>query len=474
MKTLARRNALATLAMLTALLAACAAPPPAAAPSSPAAAPAATEAPKAAAAGAATATPIPPTPTPQPVIGACDLKSDKEATISLLGNKFPIMEFYAAQLKSCEQGNIKVNVDWLPSAERKAKADAILSSSDASPYEVIQAVDTNLAEWATKGWLLPIDDLVAKYKDQYKLGDIPQELWDAMKVDGKTYGFPLIQNMQVLFYRKDLLDKHNIAVPTTYDEIIAASKKLMEAKDVEYGYAAVYEKAGISTEFSNMLRANGGDWFDADKPIFNGEKGVQVINKMKELMTVMPPDVLTFSNDKAMIAIQQGQVAMAHLYVTRAARMDDPKQSKFPNLVQYAVSPSFAAGGIPGTTWFRDMYVVPKNTKTDADLIFRGILEATKQERQMAGSTLAMVSRASVVDDPAVKANPINRYMPTVLASLKAGAKGNPRQAYFGLASAAIGATIHDALTGAITPEDALAKATEEFTTQAKDKGFLK
>jgi ABC-type glycerol-3-phosphate transport system substrate-binding protein len=281
--------------------------------------------------------------------------------------------------------------------------------------------------------------------------------------------------MQVLFYRKDLFDKHKIAVPQTYDDVIAASKKLMEAKEVEYGIAMVYEKGGsVATEFSNALRANGGDWFDGDKPVFNGEKGVQAINKMKELMTVMPPDVLTFSNDKAMIAIQQGQVAMAHLYVTRAARMDDPKQSKFPNVVQYAVSPSFTAGGTPGTTWFRDMYVIPKTTKANADLIFRSILEATKQERQMAGSTLAMVSRASVVDDPAVKANPINRYMPTVLASLKAGAKGNPQRPYFGLASTAVGDVIHDALTGAMTPTDALAKATEEFLTQAKDKGFLK
>lgn len=46
--------------------------------------------------------------------------------------------------------------------------------------------------------------------------------------DGKTYGLPFQHSVCVLYYNKDILDAANVAVPTNWEEIVAAEKTLHE------------------------------------------------------------------------------------------------------------------------------------------------------------------------------------------------------------------------------------------------------
>ena len=433
-------------------------------------------------ASAATTAPVPttapaaaPTATPIVVTGKCDVPAPSKATtIAYLGNKFGIMEYFAAALKACESvQNLKVNLDWLPSNDKDTKANLILSGGDKSPYDIIQGTNRNLAEWASQGWAMPLDDLIAKYKTQYKLEDIPAQMWQVSSFNGKVYGFPIDQNMEVLFYRKDILDKYNMKPPTTWDEAIAMFKTLKDKGDTPYQFAATYGKGSdVAGAFSNMLFSNGGEFYDGDKAIFNGPKGVEAVNKMKELMQFAPPDILTYNNDKVMLALQQGQVAMAITYITRAARMDDPSQSKFVGKIEYAPAPSFTKGGIPAGVWAHDFYIIPAKINNDPDIVFRAILEATTVDRQKGGMLYGMVTRASVASDPdLIKAN---RYMPAVSEAIKLGARIPSPKPYYSLTVAQTGDYVNQALAGTMPVQAALDTAVKEFTTQAKDKGFIK
>ncbi len=90
-------------------------------------------------------------------------------------------------------------------------------------------------EQAASGLLLPIsdyEDRMPNYKafiDKYGL----RKALDNTRIDGKYYSFPVkttkqpIQSHQWMI-RTDIFKKHNIKIPTTLDEVLAAGKKLKE------------------------------------------------------------------------------------------------------------------------------------------------------------------------------------------------------------------------------------------------------
>ncbi len=88
-------------------------------------------------------------------------------------------------------------------------------------------------------------------------------------------------NTQHLYVRTDVLKANGIAIPKTYEEVVAASEKIRAAGKMKYPYAAAY-KAGwnLAEEFVNMYIGHGGEFFEAGsaKPSINNAKGVATLN----------------------------------------------------------------------------------------------------------------------------------------------------------------------------------------------------
>ncbi|GIF38382.1 ABC transporter substrate-binding protein [Actinoplanes xinjiangensis] len=58
--------------------------------------------------------------------------------------------------------------------------------------------------------------------------------WNAVHAGGKIYGLPIDSGPMALFYNKEVFDKHQIAVPTTWEEYAAAAEKLHKADPKAY------------------------------------------------------------------------------------------------------------------------------------------------------------------------------------------------------------------------------------------------
>ena len=155
---------------------------------------------------------------------ACNLEApDSPVTINLIGWPFAATEFYADEVEKCEEvENIEINIQQLDFTAVIEAINLALSTGDPSPYDIVHATNPEIASWGPQGWLLPLNDLIEKYSDEYDLGDIPQGAWDGATVDGQVMGVPIIGDSQIIAYRSDLFEQHDLAVPTTYDEIIAA------------------------------------------------------------------------------------------------------------------------------------------------------------------------------------------------------------------------------------------------------------
>ncbi|MDD1783136.1 ABC transporter substrate-binding protein [Enterovibrio sp. ZSDZ35] len=71
------------------------------------------------------------------------------------------------------------------------------------------------------------EDVSGLWKDNGMLEDFSSAK-PAMTVDGKQYGVPYTYYQWGIYYRKDVFAKYGIAVPKTWDELVAAAKKLEE------------------------------------------------------------------------------------------------------------------------------------------------------------------------------------------------------------------------------------------------------
>ena len=135
-----------------------------------------------------------------------------------------------------ENSNIKVtlqNQSSYPDLQQKITATTaspkdLPTITQAYPDWLLNALDENLVVD-----LKPyIENKTLKF-DNYD--DILEGFRQASTIDGKIYGMPFNKSTEVLWYNKTLLDKHNIAVPTTYEEFAKASKEVKEKANIVGG-----------------------------------------------------------------------------------------------------------------------------------------------------------------------------------------------------------------------------------------------
>jgi ABC-type glycerol-3-phosphate transport system substrate-binding protein len=407
--------------------------------------------------------------------GACSVPNPARPTeIAALTNSFPVLQHLADEMRACSGGNLRVEVKLVSGADVVTQARTVLGAGGASPYQIIQVSNGTFTEFVNRGTLQPIDDLVKKYWDQYKLSDIPKGLWDQVTFEGKIYAIPFESNVHQLFYRKDIFDKLGIAVPTTYDAFIAAAKTIKEKEpSIEFPIAMATGKGfGIATEFANIYQGLGGTWFD-DKgnPTFNDAKGVKAAEILKSMLPYMSPNALSASADDVMVAFQQGRSAMGVFWASRAATMDAADVSRVPGKFAFAMAPAPEPGDKPATLLWWDGYVIPKQIDVDRDLVFRVLMEATSIQSYADKADLAFYARKSIVTDPALVAQ--NRYWPALSATIDQGVTTTPQRPYFGLASNAVGANLVDALQGKTTIQAALDKSAADYLKEARSQGFL-
>ena len=283
------------------------------------------------------------TPVPAEASG-CNVAAPEKATqVDMLGWAFPITSFYAKELEKCNGvENIRVNTQLLDSGSAHEQARLALSGKGTSPYEIVHVDDPLLSELASQGKLLGLNDLIAKYKDQYDLGDIGDSLYGLGTYTDTVYGIPIVANTMHYFYNTDVFTKHGLAVPDTYDDVIASCAKLKEDKDLEVPFT-INLHAGWAwrIEFHNMLKAYGGDWLNEDStPKFNSPEGVKAVEKILEVVEAcMGPDGLTLSIDDVEIGLETGTQASANTWASRAANMDNPEKSQLVGKIGFAPAP---------------------------------------------------------------------------------------------------------------------------------------
>jgi multiple sugar transport system substrate-binding protein len=106
---------------------------------------------------------------------------------------------------------------------------ALMNKAPATAPDVMYE-DTFLVKAdAQAGYLLPLDEYTAKWKDWDQFYDNAKQAGEG--VDGKTYGVPMGTDTRALWYNKDIFKKVGLPVPwqpKTWDDVLAAAKTIKD------------------------------------------------------------------------------------------------------------------------------------------------------------------------------------------------------------------------------------------------------
>ncbi len=101
----------------------------------------------------------------------------------------------------------------------------VLNAKD-SAIDIYMIDIVNPAQYFSAGWLEPLDQYVGRDALKPFLPVYSQ----ANMVDGKIAAMPAFADAMFMYYRKDLLDKHGIKEPKTWDELSAAAQRVTAAE----------------------------------------------------------------------------------------------------------------------------------------------------------------------------------------------------------------------------------------------------
>jgi ABC-type glycerol-3-phosphate transport system substrate-binding protein len=385
-------------------------------------------------------------------MAACAFKND--VPVSALTAGFLAWKSVTAAMAEC--GNVKYELDQ----EFATKEPAAFAATPAL-YQIGAVANETVVPLVNAGTIRPLDDLVAKYGQTLNANQL-------IKINGHVMAIAMDVNAQHLMYRKDIFDKLAIAEPKTYEDVLAAAAKIKASGLVPYPMGATM-KAGwnLATDFTNMYGSVGGDLFGpGNKPTINSPAGIKTLETMKALTAYMDPGYLNSDSTTVQTQFQQGKIAMANFWGSRASALDDPKESTVVGKVAMAAAPSALPGGKPASAIWWDGIVIAKNaTDAQAEAAFKVALQ---------GLNTDMVAAHN--DDVVWLVNGFKpgRVAEGVIATLQAGAPPYPSSASMGLLVTALGNKLPDYFTGKTSAADTLASVETAYNVSAKEKGLLK
>src|SRR3982750_775481 len=276
----------------------------------------------------------------------CSRHTDRSQTVltfsgSALGAEGTLV---AKQLKDFMRANpgIRVELQRTPddASQRHQLYVQWLNARVGNP-DILQLDVVWTPEFAAAGWVLPLDGY-SPGKTDFFPATITANTWA-----GKLYALPWFADVGLLYRRTDLVPRE----PRTLEEVVSEARTAMARRGgPRYGIvlqAARYE--GLITGFVEYLGAFGGRIIDdRGEVVVNRPEAVRALEFMRDELygsKVAPLDALTWHEEEARFAFQNGNAVFMRNWPYPVAAMSDTAQSKVAG--KFAVSPIPASGNAP-------------------------------------------------------------------------------------------------------------------------------
>jgi ABC-type glycerol-3-phosphate transport system substrate-binding protein len=323
-------------------------------------------------------------------------------TINILAPRITFTDATQSQIATFEEETgIKAVFDVFAEKEAQQKT-AVELAAGTSAYDVIWTGGNGVPQKASAGWLEPLDAYVAREDAAaLALDDFLTPLLESGKWNGDLYALPVFLGTQLFYYRTDIVD----TPPTDFDSLMAASQQYHMNPVPAFAIRGARGQDSALWPFPIFMLGFGGQWF-ADyptdmRPVYDSPEVIQAAEYWVELLSNYGiPNVASAHFDEVLLAVSEGQAAMAIEGAPLAARLFDPEQSKVADKLGMSMVPSGPAGRFP--PFSPHHWGIPV-TSTQKDAAWEFIKWALSEETQLQGALATnhiAVSRRSVWQNP--------------------------------------------------------------------------
>jgi multiple sugar transport system substrate-binding protein len=382
-----------------------------------------------------------------------------------------------------EQTGNKVDLEVTPFDGMLEKARSAVRSGDTSPYDLVNINGSSTVEFYQGGFLQPLNEIDPDFavpKEVYAFGD--SGCWDDAKkfrtcATGKLMGYSPNGNVELFYYRADAFKERNLAVPRTFDDVLANCKVLHNPPQT-YGYLQRGEKGdSIFYDWMAYLLSYGGKIeADAENGDFtvtvNSPEAKAALDKFIEISkSCGPQNYASLGQGDLIQLVQTGKGQQAHAVVAAFPNFDDPQKSAVVGKVDAAVLPRANADAQPGVAIGNWVLAIPKNAsdagKKGAIAFSKWFLTYRAQYAYAEGGGIPV--REDVFSSD-LKDRPEFRWMPAYREEIQYG-KQMLGYSEGPAVNQALGLRLNQALSGELSSAAALNQAAKDIEAIFKKSG---
>lgn len=381
-------------------------------------------------------------------------------------------------MQQCGNVSIRYNFDAATVEEKPGEAEGL----DAT---LVGVSNSSLRRLNDAGLLRPLDDLVARHRGKL-------ERMQLIRLDGRIMAIAVAANTQVLMVLGDLLKQEGLAVPQSYQQLIAVAERIKATERVDHPLSLPFKNGWNAAQFfvDLFLGLEDGLLDAAGEPRITGESGLTVLTTMKKLATLLPRDYPEADPPKVLDDLLKFRAPMAVLWGTSAGPLDNPAVSRVAGKMEIYPAPAmrltepdalaidrgfFGKGGlleppppkgVPASTiWWDGFAIAASASKAEAEAAFKVALEGLDEEMLAGNRDIAAWL---------IKGYRPGRLARGIIEAVRAGAPLYPASPELQLLQRALAPHLTDFLSGEVGAEAALAAAEKEYRNAAAERDILR
>ena len=185
-----------------------------------------------------------------------------------------------------ETQNPEIKIKWIDVPFSEGEKRTLASVLSDNPPDLINLNPDFSATLAQKGTLYEIP--------QESVKEFNQEIVDSLKYKEKLYSIPWYATSAVTIYNKSLIQKANIQIPKTYDELIISAKTVREKTDAYFILPNITE----NDTMLKILNKYGKNSYNN----INSQASTDIFNKFKTLYQndLIPKESITQTHREAL------------------------------------------------------------------------------------------------------------------------------------------------------------------------------
>lgn len=207
--------------------------------------------------------------------------------------------------------NIRINTDVIPL--ETAVADTLRAARSGQAADIIQPFNYDSQPLADVGLLQDISSQLDRWQqeDPESYARIADWGFSMGQVDGVPVGLGIHGGSRYLVYRNDLLEKHGLNAPETWDDLLEAARVIVDAEDGVYGFSLLGDRGSNPSTELQIFFSMGGVWENHSVPQIDSPAGRYLIEFYQTLARdgLLHPETIAWGSGEQRAAFIDGNSA---------------------------------------------------------------------------------------------------------------------------------------------------------------------